>query len=184
MVPPLGLVLDNARLAQRLRELSMIDGLTRLLNRRTVTQRLEEELSRAVRYGHPLSVVLCDLDHFKRVNDTYGHQAGDAVLVQTADIFRHQARGADFAGRYGGEEFLLVLPETDIGDAAEAARRLLVMIAERPMRLDDERRVTISASLGAAAVSELAEPSERALLALADKRLYEAKASGRGRTVP
>ncbi|MDX1632734.1 MAG: diguanylate cyclase [Thermoanaerobaculia bacterium] len=184
LVPHLALVLDNARLAQRLRELSMIDGLTKLLNRRTVTQRLQEELSRAVRYEHALSVVLCDLDHFKRINDTYGHQAGDKVLIQTAEIFRQLARSADIAGRYGGEEFLLVLPETELDEAAEAAHRLLREISDRPMRIDEGQRLTISASLGAASLSELEEPSETALLALADKRLYQAKDEGRGRAVP
>jgi two-component system, cell cycle response regulator len=179
-----GLVVDNARLAQRLRELSMIDGLTRLLNRRTVHIRLCEELDRARRYGLPLSIVLCDLDHFKSINDTYGHLAGDSVLASVADVLRLHARTADVIGRYGGEEFLLLLPSTGIDNAALAARRLLEAIERHPVTLG-EQTVTVTASLGVASVAELPpDGGPDAMLALADKRLYEAKAAGRNRAVP
>ena len=181
----LGLVLDNARLAQRLRELSMIDGLTRLLNRRTVHMRLCEELDRARRYDLPLSIVLCDLDHFKTINDTHGHLAGDNVLMSVADVLRLHARSADVIGRYGGEEFLLLLPSTGIESAAAASRRLLEAIERHPVALPDGQHVTVTASLGAASLSELErDAGPDALLALADKRLYEAKAGGRNRAVP
>jgi two-component system cell cycle response regulator len=180
----LGLVLDNARLAQRLRELSMIDGMTRLLNRRTVHQRLSEEWERARRYGGTLSVLLADLDHFKQVNDTYGHLAGDAVLAAVADVLRLQARTADVIGRYGGEEFLLLLPNTDLANACRAARRLLEAIARHPVRIEDGE-VTVTTSVGVASLSELTEEATPdSLLALADQRLYEAKAAGRNRAIP
>ena len=181
----LGLVLDNARLSQRLRELSMIDGLTRLLNRRTVHQRLGEEWERARRYGGTLSVLLADLDHFKSVNDTYGHLAGDAVLAAVADVLRLHARTADVIGRYGGEEFLLLLPSTDLDSARRAAGRLLVALANHPVATGDGRRLTVTTSIGVASLSELAEEATAdALLALADQRLYQAKATGRNRVVP
>lgn len=179
------LVLDNARLAQRLRELSMQDGLTRLLNRRTVHQRLEEEMARARRYDHPLSLVLCDLDHFKEVNDTYGHLAGDAVLVAVAELLRHRGRTTDVAGRYGGEEFVFVLPETDLGAAVAAAGRIRNEIESQPTVLPDGFELRITASLGVAALSEIDEdggPDD--LLGLADERLYRAKDTGRNRVVP
>ena len=181
----LGLVLDNARLAQRLRELSMIDGLTRLLNRRTIHQRLGEEWERARRYGGSLSVLLCDLDHFKSVNDTYGHLAGDAVLAAVADVLRLHARTADVIGRYGGEEFLLLLPNTDLQQASLAARRLIEAIAHHSVAVGDGQPLAVTTSIGVASLSELSEEaSPDSLLALADQRLYEAKAAGRNRAVP
>jgi two-component system, cell cycle response regulator len=180
----LALVLDNARLAQRLRELSMIDGLTRLLNRRMIHQRLCEELERARRYRLPLSVVLCDIDHFKRVNDTYGHLAGDTVLIAVAEIFRNQARTADVVGRFGGEEFLLLLPNTDLEKASAAARRLLAAISSEPVEVGAGKTLRVTASLGAASLSELSEATPDTLLALADERLYRAKAEGRNRAMP
>jgi two-component system cell cycle response regulator len=180
----LGLVLDNARLAQRLRELSMIDGLTHLLNRRTIHQRLGEEWERARRYGGTLSVLLADLDHFKAVNDTYGHLGGDAVLAAVADLLRLHARTADVIGRYGGEEFLLLLPSTDLDSARRAARRLLDALANHPIPMA-EGRLTVTTSVGVASLSELPEDAPPdSLLALADQRLYEAKAAGRNRAVP
>jgi diguanylate cyclase (GGDEF)-like protein len=181
----LGLVLDNARLAQRLRELSMVDDLTRLLNRRTVHQRLGEEWERARRYGGSLSILICDLDHFKTVNDTYGHLAGDAVLTSVADVLRLHARSADIIGRYGGEEFLLILPSTDLDSASRAARRLLHAISHHPVPTTEGARLSITTSVGVASLSELSEEATPdALLALADQRLYEAKAAGRNRAIP
>jgi diguanylate cyclase (GGDEF)-like protein len=180
-----GLVLDNARLAQRLRELSMVDGLTRLLNRRTIHQRLSEELERARRYGMPLAIALCDLDHFKAINDTYGHLAGDAVLVHVAEVLREEARAADVIGRYGGEEFLVLLPNTDAESAARAAQRLRDALVRHPAPMSGDSQLEVTGSLGVAALSELPpEAGPDALLALADRRLYEAKAAGRNRVVP
>ncbi|HVS03456.1 MAG TPA: diguanylate cyclase [Thermoanaerobaculia bacterium] len=181
----LALVVDNARLAQRLRELSMLDGLTRLLNRRTIHQRLCEEMERARRYRQPLSVVLCDLDHFKQINDSHGHLAGDAALTAVAEILRQQARAEDVVGRYGGEEFLLLLPNTDLEAASLAARRLLARVGGEPIAVGDGMCLRVTASLGTASLSELgADSGPEALLAIADERLYRAKAEGRNRAVP
>ncbi len=181
----LALVLDNARLAERLRELSMKDGLTRLYNRRTIHQRLCEEIKRAVRYRHPLGLALCDLDHFKQINDTYGHQAGDAALLTVSEALQQQARAADIVGRYGGEEFLILLPNTDLEAACQAARRLLLTIAQCSIALPTGQMLRVTGSLGVAALSELDEdPSPDRLLKLADQRLYEAKAAGRNQVIP
>lgn len=183
----LSLVLDNARLAERLRELSMRDDLTGLLNRRTIRQRLGEELQRARRYGHPLAIALCDLDHFKKVNDTFGHQAGDRVLVAISEILSREARTPDVAGRYGGEEFLIVLPETDLPDACSAARRLRQTIESSRSVLPDGQVLLVTGSLGVAALSEIEADAPSALddlLALADQRLYAAKGAGRNKVIP
>ena len=176
----LALVLDNARLSQRLHELSTLDGLTRQLNHRVIYDRLTEELERARRYRYPLSVVLCDFDHFKLVNDTYGHLAGDAVLREGAATLRRCLRVTDLLGRYGGEEFLAVLPQVDLGAACVAAERLRQGLENHVLRLPGGAEVRITGSFGAASRDELAaSPSSDLLVSLADRRLYEAKAAGR-----
>jgi two-component system cell cycle response regulator len=184
----LALVLDNARLAQRLHELSTRDGLTRQLNHRATYDRLFEELERARRYHHPLSVVLCDFDDFKGVNDTHGHLGGDAVLREGAAELRRCLRGSDILGRYGGEEFLAVLPEVDLEAGRLAAERLRSCIAQHLIQIPGGE-VRVTASFGVAELSEVpgedttAETSDL-LVSLADHRLYEAKAAGRNRVRP
>ncbi len=193
----LSLVLDNARLAERLRELSMRDGLTRLVNRRTIDHRLGEEVERARRYDHPLSIALCDLDHFKQINDSYGHQSGDQALMAVAEVLQQQARAPDVAGRYGGEEFLIVLPETDLENACRVAERLRAKIEALDITLADGHKLEMTGSLGVASLDEILEtsgytradlsiqdPTSEDLLALADKRLYAAKAAGRNKVMP
>ncbi len=176
----LALVLDNARLSQRLHELSTFDELTRQLNRRVIYDRLTEELERARRYRYPLSVVLCDLDHFKEVNDTYGHLAGDAILREGAAVLRRCLRSTDLLGRYGGEEFLAVLPQVDLNAARLAAERLRQGLESHLARLPEGLEVRITGSFGAASRDELpGSPSGDLLVSLADRRLYEAKAAGR-----
>lgn len=176
----LTLVLDNARLSQRLHEMSTRDGLTRQLNHRAIYERLTEELKRARRYGYPLSVILCDMDHFKEVNDSHGHLAGDAVLREGAAMLRASLRGTDLLGRYGGEEFLAVLPQIDLEAARAAAERLRQSLEGHCLRLPSGREVRITASFGVASREELGatDPSDL-LVSLADRRLYEAKAAGR-----
>ncbi|HEX4963743.1 MAG TPA: diguanylate cyclase [Thermoanaerobaculia bacterium] len=182
----LALVLDNARLSQRLHELSTIDGLTRQLNHRVIYDRLTEELERARRYRYPLSVVLCDLDHFKEVNDTYGHLAGDTVLREGAAVLRRCLRSTDILGRYGGEEFLAVLPQVDFESARQAAERLRVGLEGARIRLPSGGgELGVTASFGVASRDELPGPLTTDLLvSLADRRLYEAKAAGRNRIRP
>jgi len=181
----LGLVLDNSRLAQRLRELSMLDGLTRLLNHRAIHERLVEEITRAHRYDTRLSVVICDLDHFKNVNDTYGHLTGDAVLQAAARAMRSALRAADSLGRFGGEEFLAVLPETDLEAARAAAERLRVAVANEEVLLPTGEAVRITASLGVATLIEVGSDARAdTLITLADSRLYQAKEAGRNCVKP
>lgn len=179
----LALVLDNARLAQRLHEMSTHDGLTRQLNHRAIYDRLTEELERAQRYKHPLSVILCDFDHFKEINDRYGHLTGDAVLREGAALLRRCLRGADLLGRYGGEEFLAVLPQVDLEAARLAAERLRQELAAHTVTLPGAGgvgEVRITGSFGVAARGELSgKLTGDHLVSLADRRLYEAKAAGR-----
>lgn len=179
-LPPLILVLDNARLSQRLHEMSTVDGLTRQLNHRAIYERLTEELERARRYDTALSVILCDLDEFKEVNDTHGHLAGDLVLREAAGVLRHCLRAGDILGRYGGEEFLAVLPQIDLASAQLAAERLRQGLAGHAVRLPSGATVRVSASFGVATWEELPSPqSVDLLVSLADRRLYDAKAAGR-----
>ncbi|MES1243783.1 MAG: diguanylate cyclase [Acidobacteriota bacterium] len=176
----LTLVLDNARLSQRLHEMSMRDGLTRQLNHRAIYERLTEELERARRYRYPLSVILCDMDHFKEVNDTYGHLAGDAVLREGAEVLRASLRTGDLLGRYGGEEFLAVLPQVDLDAAHAAAERLRLALEGLPVKLPSGSEARITASFGVASLDELGSSATSDLLvSLADRRLYDAKAAGR-----
>jgi two-component system, cell cycle response regulator len=177
---PLILVLDNARLSQRLHEMSTLDGLTRQLNHRAIYERLTGEMERARRYRTPLSVVLCDLDDFKEVNDTHGHLAGDMVLREAAAMLRGCLRATDVLGRYGGEEFLGVLPQIDLEAARLAAERLRRGLEGHAVRLSSGATVRVTASFGVATWDELAAPASVDLLvSLADRRLYDAKAAGR-----
>ncbi|MEA2559429.1 MAG: hypothetical protein QOH06_933 [Acidobacteriota bacterium] len=176
----LTLVLDNARLSHRLHEMSTRDGLTRQLNHRAIYEQLTFEMERARRYRYPLSVILCDMDHFKEVNDTYGHVAGDAVLREGAEVLRASLRAGDLLGRYGGEEFLAVLPQIDIEAARAAAERLRIGLEGLPVPLPMVPEVRITASFGVASMDELgAGATSDLLVSLADRRLYEAKAAGR-----
>jgi len=166
---------------RELERLATTDGLTGLLNRRTVLDGLERELGRCRRLGHPLAVVLADVDHFKRVNDTHGHLAGDRVLVRVARVLQASCRPYDLAGRYGGEELLLVLPETDADQARSAAERLRRAIADTPARLDTGQALSVTVSLGVAESAPGAEESVAGLVGRADDALYLAKDQGRDR---
>ncbi len=180
LLPHLAVLLDNARLTQRLQELSSHDGLTRLLNHRAIHERLREELQRAGRFHHPLAVIICDLDFFKKVNDTHGHLAGDAVLRGAAAALKSTLRACDVIGRYGGEEFLAVLTESDLDAGRQAAERLRQSICDTAIPLPSGLSVRITGSFGVAAYGEVPQPATAdALLTLADTRLYEAKAAGR-----
>jgi len=178
----LALALGNARLRESLRRQSVLDPLTGLFNRRHFDAALKRELARARRKNVPVSLVLVDIDHFKRVNDDYGHAVGDAVLRTIAQQLRQGIREGDIACRYGGEEMVLLLPEcsaTDAGARAEAIRIALAAIAPHPQGEGPER---VTASFGVAAYPLHAEDAE-ALFWAADKALYRAKEYGRNRVV-
>lgn len=162
---------------KKLEHLSVTDALTQLYNRRKLDQVLSDEMHRFCRYHHTFTVVLIDLDHFKSVNDTWGHQAGDETLVSVAEAIRNTLRKVDYAGRWGGEEFLIVCPNTDLSGAYLLANKLRKAIEILPFELG----YSVTASFGVAA-SEKAE-SVNGLLARADRSLYEAKLGGRNRVV-
>jgi diguanylate cyclase (GGDEF)-like protein len=160
----------------------LTDALTGLHNRRYLERRLEEEIARAVRYGHPLSCLFIDADHFKRVNDLYGHAAGDRALREISLRVKECLRASDVATRFGGEEFALLLPQTDAQEAFSLAERIRKRILAFPIPLENADPLPISVSIG---VSELDPDTEddpgQKLIIDADRALYQAKNSGRNR---
>ncbi|GJQ58688.1 MAG: diguanylate cyclase [Candidatus Scalindua sp. AMX11] len=166
--------------------LSLTDSLTGGYNRTYLTEHLPNEIKRAKRCGHSLSIVLCDIDNFKRVNDTYGHGAGDQVLQAFAQCISESIRrDVDWFVRYGGEEFLIVFPETDIKTAHFLAERLRAKISQASIDIN-QKKITITASFGLTGF-ENETPDEKIspdyLIAIADKFLYKAKEQGRNRVV-
>jgi diguanylate cyclase (GGDEF)-like protein len=163
------------------REMSTIDGLTRLCNRRSFIERSESELSRSRRFGDiPVACVMIDLDHFKKINDTYGHHAGDQVLVAASAILMHNRRQYDEVGRYGGEEFALLLPNTSAEAAMIVAERIRCTIAGTPVQVDGHR-ILMTASFGVAAYPNKDISCLNDLLKAADRALYVAKETGRNK---
>jgi diguanylate cyclase (GGDEF)-like protein len=164
---------------------SRIDTKTGLLNAATWESETAAEISRATRTRSPLSVALIDIDHFKAVNDTYGHLAGDKVLRALSDAFREQLRDYDLAGRFGGEEFVVLLPQTDEADAFGIAERLRAHVAGMSVPADDAARpgtfISLTISVGVAALGA-AGSEVTDLLAAADAALYYAKQTGRNKT--
>lgn len=158
-----------------LQEASRTDALTGLMNRRRLFERLEEELARARRYGEPLAVAMVDIDRFKDVNDTRGHQVGDGVLRAVAGRLGANARDADSIGRYGGEEFLILMPRTDLEGAATYAERVRAAVERLPLE-DLDLHVTVSIGVAAYSGGTLLELVDRA-----DRKLYQAKDNGRNR---
>jgi len=166
-------------LQDALRRQATHDGLTGMLNRNSILARLAEEIVRQERESRPLSLLMIDLDRFKQVNDTYGHLAGDAVLCQAAARMTNVSRCYDGLGRYGGEEFLVVLPGCDLAAALVQAERLLQSVGGAPFSLGD-RELRVTCSIGVAC-AEGASPET--LIKYADEALYQAKARGRNRVV-
>jgi diguanylate cyclase (GGDEF)-like protein len=171
--------LDNARLHRIVERQALVDGLTGLANRRRTDSALDEEIVRALRLGGELTFVLLDIDHFKEVNDLHGHAAGDAVLKELALVLVSSLREIDTAGRWGGEEFALVLPGTDTAGGAQLSERIRRKLARRRIPAGDGGPISITASFGVASL-RLAGSRER-LLAAADEALYRAKGAGRNR---
>jgi two-component system, cell cycle response regulator len=159
--------------------LTTVDGLTQLLNKRYFMEMLERELSRAQRYQRALSLVMFDIDHFKRINDTHGHLAGDHVLRHLAGVIKGNVRREDIPARYGGEEFAIILPEIDLRGARLLAEKLRRLVEEARFEFDGTT-IPVTISLGVAACpANRMDPLE--LIRLADEKLYEAKGGGRNR---
>ena len=175
-----GAAIEAARLHRTAEEQAQVDALTRLFNRRRLDDDLGQEVARAVRYGRPLSFVMLDTDHFKKLNDDLGHQRGDQVLQEVADLLRDGLRASDSAYRYGGEEFALVMRETGRSDASGAAERVRSRIEQRFGGPGNPAQVT--ASFGVATLGPGVETAEQ-LIRAADHALYEAKQAGRNRVV-
>ena len=157
------------------------DSLTGLWNRAAILDILQRELLRGKREGTPVGVILADLDHFKRINDSFGHLAGDAVLREAAQRMNSAMRGYDAVGRYGGEEFLIVAPGCDADNAMQAAERVRECISREPIHTVDGLIGSVTLSLGVAASAGLAEEETGSLLRAADMALYRAKGEGRKR---
>jgi diguanylate cyclase (GGDEF)-like protein len=168
---------------RRVYEAAVLDALTGIANRKHLEERLEAELAFALRHGADLSVIIVDLDHFKRVNDTHGHLAGDEVLRQAARIIKNALRTEDFVGRYGGEEFVVVARGTSASQAVELAERLRRAMADAPIRFEQES-IAVTMSAGVASLADCTPGKDRqSLLSSADERLYSAKDTGRNRVV-
>jgi diguanylate cyclase (GGDEF)-like protein len=178
---------DQLRAAQtKLEEQSITDGLTGLKNRRLFDERLAEEFGRAQRYADPVSLIMIDLDHFKQVNDRYGHQMGDLVLREAAAAIRASIRDPDICARYGGEEFAVILPKTHVAGAMRVAERIWRELGTRVYHRTVTEgghvrtvEVRITASIGVAFYPAPEITSAELLVKLADEALYQAKRSGR-----
>lgn len=167
---------------RKLYEASVRDPLTGAWNRSHLTTQTEAEIAFARRHGTPLSLLVCDIDHFKRVNDGHGHLAGDEVLRAVASVLGRGLRACDMLARFGGEEFVVVLRGTELDPAVIVAERLRKAVESTATRFGDQQ-IAVTLSIGAAALSESEDPSLAGLLQLADTRLYRAKSTGRNRVV-
>ncbi|WNJ98365.1 diguanylate cyclase [Thalassospiraceae bacterium LMO-JJ14] len=175
-------ITERKSMEEELRRLATTDPLTGVNNRRRYNEISERELTRCKRYQHPLCVLMLDADHFKTVNDTYGHDAGDRVLQSLAKACSAELRDVDVLGRFGGEEFTVTLPETELETALDAAERLRVALSAIKVQLDDGQEISFTVSIGA---SELRDKNETLadLLNRADAALYIAKEQGRNRVI-
>ena len=168
-------------LQEELKEQAIRDALTGLYNRRYLSEMLESEFTRAKRNNHPVAFLLMDLDHFKEINDTYGHQAGDEILIAIAKTISEQIRGSDIAFRYGGEEFMVVMPEIGEADAFDRAEELRKVIKTQSLQFG-EKSIQVTTSIGVSTYPEHGESSDE-VLTHADNALYEAKSLGRNQVV-
>jgi two-component system cell cycle response regulator len=165
-----------------LQRLTQIDPLTEVANRRALAERLDEEYLRARRYERPMSLGMLDIDHFKRLNDTHGHPAGDHALIEVAKVIKFTLRRHDFVARYGGEEFVMVLPETPADRALLAFERVRSNIEDAEI-IYESKRILVTVSLGVASCPHQLLTKGQDLITLADTALYDAKRSGRNRVV-
>jgi len=183
------LLIKKIQLYETVRELAIIDELTQVFVRHHFVERLEEEVRRSIRFKLPLTVLMLDIDHFKRYNDDFGHLVGDATLKEVADLLKRNLRRVDLVGRYGGEEFVVAMPETRVANAAEVAERIRSSIARHDFQVYNVKtKVTVSQGIMVfdgelAAQTDKTDPKAIAieLIRLADEAMYRAKEEGRNR---
>lgn len=179
LVRQLSFCLKRSRLYKTAEELAMYDFLTAVFSRRHLLERLEDEFGRSSQYNLRFSVIMVDIDHFKKCNDTYGHLVGDVVLKEVAEVLKENIRSIDFVGRYGGEEFLVVLPETDRDNALGVGQRILGAMRNKEIHAYDER-LEVRVSMGLASYPENGKNTLE-IIDASDRALYRAKRKGRDR---
>jgi diguanylate cyclase (GGDEF)-like protein len=172
--------IERARLYEEAERMATLDALTELFNRRYFFELAHQEFERACRYKHPISVIMLDIDLFKNVNDTYGHLVGDQVLKTIAERCQSVLRSSDKIGRYGGEEFVIILPETSIEMAVKTANRIRMIVSDRPI-LVENAKISTTVSLGVSSMNAECNLTLEQVLDQADQALYRAKQSGRNR---
>jgi two-component system cell cycle response regulator len=180
------LCLENAANRARLLRSGLTDFLTGFHNRRYLNARLREELARAQRFSQPIACLMIDVDHFKRINDQYGHLAGDTLLREVARRIDLEMRVSDIGARFGGDEFSIILPQGDLLDGERVAQRMLDAVRATPVQIDADHSEMLSLSIGVAVAEPMRETSDfkliaERLMAEADAALYRAKAGGRNR---
>jgi diguanylate cyclase (GGDEF)-like protein len=178
----LGIALLNLMNIKRLQNAAAIDPLTNCYNKREFIRQMERHIANASRYGNDLSVILFDIDHFKNVNDIYGHQAGDKVLERVSGTLFSEIRKGDCLSRYGGDEFVIILPYTKKARAMELADRVRRVVENLEIRIAKKKSINVTASFGVASLKNHSD--QESLLSDADSMLYKAKASGRNTVMP
>ncbi len=171
-------ITERKQAEEKLKHMASHDPLTGLYNRNEMKLRLDNEMERASRYNHKLSVFMLDIDHFKHINDTYGHQTGDTVLRKFAKLLENSIRNSDYTARFGGEEFVVILPETELPKARELAERLRKLVDDHIFPINIDKELNLSTSIGIATFPDHVQTSQE-LLKAADSAMYAAKEAGR-----
>ncbi len=175
------LIIKLNRSEKKMADLALHDALTGLFNRASFNEKIVEELNRCQRYERTAAILIIDIDHFKQVNDTYGHLIGDEVLKWTAILIRQSLRKSDYVARYGGEEFVIISPESGLSQAKELGERILQNFREQVFISTNQQTIELTVSIGLALSTEAEQPKE--LTAIADANLYRAKNSGRNKLI-
>lgn len=177
----LSMILDNARLYEEAKKLAITDGLTRIYNHRFFQELFDKEFKRADRYNTVFSLIMLDIDHFKNINDTYGHLLGDEILKEMAMLIKGCLRSMDVVARYGGEEFAILLPETELEDAIQTAERIRMAVKNHEFGSALGKRIAVTVSQGVTSYPSPGIYNKSDMVAKADAALYQAKESGRDR---
>ncbi len=171
---------DRKLLIKELEQLSRTDSLTGLMNRRALIEHLEQEVQRSLRYSKAIALILCDIDNFKDINDSFGHTSGDRALEMVADILRDMARKSDIIGRYGGDEFMIIIPESSLDGAEDFAERIRTTLSRKVFTTEHDKKISISLSFGVSSFNPVMDTPDT-FVSRADQALYAAKHAGRNR---